>query len=62
MKGMFFGWLIGTLATVGLIFILDVLGFWDGMDLWLCSIVGFGIGALLSNLGMLIGALLDDSY
>lgn len=62
MKGVVIGWLIGTAATVGLIFILDVLGFWDGMDPWLSFIVGFGIGALLSNLGMLIGALLDDSY
>lgn len=62
MKGVVIGWLIGTAATVGLIFILEVLGFWDGMDLWLCFIVGFGIGVLLSNLGMLIGALLDDSY
>jgi len=62
MKGMFFGWLIGALATVAVIVILGGLGLWDSIDPWLGLLVGFGIGTLLSNLGMVIGVLLDDSY
>lgn len=62
MRGMLIGAGVGFLAVIVVWAVLAVTGVWTAIGVVPSMLGGFILGSVLTNLGIWIGGLLDDSY